>query len=86
MTKLLRKKDKNLAIYFNFTFRYIDDVLSLNNSTFNDYVERIYPIEQEIKYTTVCLISSLTSRIQQSASYLHLHLEFNSLPHIFPYI
>ena len=27
--ELLRKKDKKLAISFNFTFRYIDDVLSL---------------------------------------------------------
>ena len=30
----LRKKDKKLAISFNSTFRYIDDVLSLNNSKF----------------------------------------------------
>ena len=29
--ELLRKKNKKLAISFNFTFRYIDDVLSLNN-------------------------------------------------------
>jgi hypothetical protein len=33
---------------FNFTFR-IDDVLSLNNSRFCDFVDRIYPIELEIK-------------------------------------
>ena len=52
MQKLLKKKDKKLAISFNSTFRYIDDVLSLNNSTFGDYVERIYPIEPEIKDTT----------------------------------
>jgi hypothetical protein len=37
---------------FNFTFRYIDNVLSLNNSRFGDFVERIYPIELEIKDTT----------------------------------
>ena len=40
---------KKLAIFFNSTFRYIDDVLSLNNSKFGDYVERIYPIELDIK-------------------------------------
>ena len=59
MQKLLRKKDKKLALFFNSTFRYIDDVLSLNNSKFGDYVERIYPIELEIKDTTdaVCIIS-----------------------------
>ena len=30
---------------------YIDDVLSLNNSKFDDFVDRIYPIELEIKDT-----------------------------------
>ena len=51
MPKLLRKKDKKLAISFNSSFRYIDDILSLNNSKFGDYVERIYPIVLEIKNT-----------------------------------
>jgi hypothetical protein len=41
-----------LARSFNFMFRYIDDVLSLNNSRFCDFVDRIYPIELEIKDTT----------------------------------
>ena len=67
--KLLRKKDKKLAISFNSTFRYIDDVLSLNNSKFGDYVERIYPIELEIKDTTDTV---------KSASYLDLHLEIDN--------
>jgi hypothetical protein len=30
---------------------YIDDVLSLNNSKFGDFVDRIYPIELETKDT-----------------------------------
>ena len=30
-------------------FRYIDDVLSLSNSKFDDFVDRINPIELEIK-------------------------------------
>jgi cytochrome b len=33
-------------------FRYIDGVLSLNNSRFGDFVDRINPIELEIKDTT----------------------------------
>jgi hypothetical protein len=33
-------------------FRYIDDVLSLNKSRLGDFVDRIYPIELEIKDTT----------------------------------
>ena len=32
MQELLRKKDQKLAISFNSTFRYIDDVLALDNS------------------------------------------------------
>ena len=36
---LLKKNEKKLTRSFNFTFRYIDDVLSLNNSRFGDFVE-----------------------------------------------
>ena len=39
---LLKKNEKKLARSFKFTFRYIDDVLSLNNSSFGDFVDRIY--------------------------------------------
>ena len=44
-------------------------VLSLNNSRFGDFVDRIYPIEVEIKDTT---------DTYRSASYLDLHLEIDS--------
>ena len=50
-------------------FRYIDDALSLNNSRFGDIVDRIYPIELEIKDTT---------DTDRSTSYLDLHLEIDS--------
>jgi hypothetical protein len=49
--RLVKKNEKKLARSFNFTFCYIDDVLSLNNSRFSDYFDRIYPIELEIKVT-----------------------------------
>jgi hypothetical protein len=42
---LLKKNEKKLARSFNSTFRYIDYVLSLNNSRFGDFVDQIYPIE-----------------------------------------
>ena len=42
---LLKKNEKKLARSFNFMFRYIDDVLSLNNSRFGDFVDGIYLIE-----------------------------------------
>jgi hypothetical protein len=57
---LLKKNEKKLPQSFNFTFRYIDDVRSLNNSRFGDFVDRIYPIELEINDTTytdkICFI------------------------------
>ena len=46
---LLKKNEKMLARSFNFTFRYIDDVLSLNNFRFGNFVDLIYPIEIEKK-------------------------------------
>ena len=50
-------------------FRYIDDVLSLNNSKLCDFVYRIYPTVLEIKDTT---------NTDRSASYLDLHLNSDS--------
>ena len=47
-----RKNNKKSATSFNFMFRYIDDVLSLNNSKFGGNVKGIYPIELEIKDAT----------------------------------
>jgi hypothetical protein len=67
--ELLKKNGKKLARSFNFTSRYIDDVLSLNNSKFCDFVDCIYPIDLEIKDTT---------DTDMSASYLDLHLEIDS--------
>ena len=46
--------DKNIdeVRAFNFTYRYIDDVLSINNSRFAEFLPLIYPPELEIKETT----------------------------------
>ena len=41
--EFLKKKEKKLEVFYNFTIRYINDVLTLNNSKFSDYVERSYP-------------------------------------------
>jgi len=51
MQGFLNKNEMKIARSFNFSFRYIDDVLSLNNSRFGDFVDRIYPIELEIEDT-----------------------------------
>ena len=67
---LLKKNEKKLDRYcFYFTFRDIDDVHSLNNSRFGDFVDCIYPIELEIKDST---------DTDRSASYLDIHLEIAS--------
>ena len=42
---LHKKNEKVLARSFNFTFRFIGDVLSLNTSRFGDFVDRINFIE-----------------------------------------
>ena len=44
-------KDKKIheARAFNFTYRYIDDVLSINNSRFPEFLPLIYPPELEVK-------------------------------------
>jgi hypothetical protein len=47
--ELLQDYNKKLAMSFNHTFRYIDDVLSINNHDFHNYVLLIYPDELEIK-------------------------------------
>jgi hypothetical protein len=49
---LLKKHEKKLVRSFIFTFRYIDDVLSLNNSRFGVFFDLIDHIELEIKDTT----------------------------------
>ena len=66
---VVKKNEKELARSFNFTFRYIDGVLSLNNCKFGDFIDRSYPIEPEIKDTT---------DIARCTSYLDIHLSINN--------
>ena len=65
LQSLLSTGRKRLASQFNFTYRYIDDVLSINNPDFENYLGQMYPPELEIKDTTESNIS---------ASYLDLLL------------
>ena len=60
---------KKPAVSFNHTFRYIDDVLSINNHNFHNYVHLIYPDELDIKDTT---------ESDKSASYLDILLNIDS--------
>ena len=54
-----------MASRFNFTSRYIDDVLSINNPEFENYLGQMYPVELEIKDT---------AESKASTSYLDLLL------------
>jgi hypothetical protein len=67
--KLLRDNNKKLAVSFNHTFRYINDVLSTNNHNFHNYVHLIYPDELKITDTT---------EYDKSASYIDILLNMNS--------
>ena len=62
---LLSTGRKQLASRFNFTYRYIADVLSINNQEFENYLGQVYSVELQIKDTT---------ESNTSASYLDLLL------------
>jgi len=64
--ELLRKGEKKLAQSFKYTFRYIDDVLSLDNKNFNNFLHLIHPVELVVKDTTDS---------PNLASYLDLYLK-----------
>jgi hypothetical protein len=68
LQKLVKDKKIHEIRAFNFTYRYIDDVLSLNNSRFADFLPLIYPPELEVKETTDTV---------SSASFLDLYLEID---------
>jgi hypothetical protein len=52
LQKLVKDKKMHEARAFNFTYRYIDDVLSINNSRFAKFLPLIYPPELKVKETT----------------------------------
>ena len=68
LQKLEKDKKIHVARAFNFIYRYIDDVLSINNSRFAEFLPLIYPPELAVKETT---------DTASSASFLDLYLEFD---------
>ena len=52
LQKLVKDKKIHEARAFNSTYMYIDDVLSINNSRFAEFLPLIYPPELEVKETT----------------------------------
>ena len=68
LQKLVKDKKIHEARAFNFTYRYIDDVLSINNSRFAEFLPLTYPPELEVKETT---------DTASSASFLDVYFEFD---------
>ena len=68
LQKLVKDKKIHEARAFNFTYRYIDDVLSINNSRFAEFLPLTYAPELEVKETTDTASSALI---------LDLYLEFD---------
>jgi hypothetical protein len=68
LQKLVIDKKIHEARAFNFTYRYIDDVLSINNSRFAEFLPLIYPPDLEVNEIT---------DTASSASFLDLYLEFD---------
>ena len=56
MTKISKDPSKQHLIHkFNITFRYLDDILALNNDDFSMYTKEIYPVELTLnKANTFC--------------------------------
>ena len=67
LENLVKEKTIHEARAFNFTYRYIDDVLSINNPRFAEFLPLIYPPKLEFKETT---------DTASSASFLDLCHEF----------
>ena len=70
------KQDMNKAVQFSNTFRYIDDLFSVNNEHFGHYINAIYPSELELKDTTLTSneVCYLDTRIKTGDTNTPFHL------------
>ena len=91
---VLSNGKKKLASQFNFTYRYIDDVLSIKNPDLENYLGQMYPAELEIKDTTesntsasyLDLLQSIESDGQLRTSLYDKHDDFNFHITNFPFL
>ena len=67
--KSLMKNNMSKARTFSNTFRYIDDLLTLNNPSFERAIDDIYPPELVLKKTTGC---------NEVVSYLDIAMKINN--------
>ena len=73
---MFMKQDMTKAVQFSNTFRYIDDLLSVNNENFGNYISDIYPSDLELKDTTLTSneVCYLDTRIRNGDSNTPFHL------------
>ena len=69
MMSLSDDKQADVIDAFNTTFRYLDDILNINNAYFDNMVSQIYPSELQ-------LIKANTSNTE--ATFLDLHLSISN--------
>ena len=70
------KQDMTKAVSFDNTFRYIDNLFSVNNDSFEEYISSIYPSELELKDTTMASneVCHLDTRIKQGDDSTSYHI------------
>ena len=73
-TVLALGRNKQLASQFNFTYRYIDGTLSINNQDFENYLGHMYPMKLDIKDTTDLLLSVGRDGQLRTSLYAHWNL------------
>ena len=68
------KQDMTKAVSFGYTFRYIDDLFSVNSDSFEEYISSFYPSELELKDTTMASneVCYLYTRIKNKEMTAHL--------------
>ena len=91
---LLSTGKKHLASRFNLTYRYIDDVLSINSPQIEHYLGQMYPAKLEIKDTTesttspsyLDLLLSIARDVQLHTSIYDKRDDFNFHITNFPFL
>jgi hypothetical protein len=61
-SKVVKDKKIHKARALNLTYRYIDDVLSINNSRFAEFIPLIYPPELEVKENQLRDVNTICRR------------------------
>ena len=75
INRISDSNSSNIMIY-----RYIDDVLSINNPEFESYLGQMYPVDQDTTANNTCFLPWFTSldREGRSTSYFHNNTKFLS--------